>query len=363
MLLCEKFSLLNKLGPVIISFIFGLILSFSGLLPENAGETQDLIMSLSVVLALPMLLFGSDIRTWKRIAGKTSLSLMFGMISLIIIIIIGYQIWGNKIENADKIAGMMVGLYTGGTPNLAALKSALNVSPEVYIMINTYDLTYGVIYLISIMTFGKFLLKFILPKFKNTKIKTGIENYNQNINANPFLKKNIKELLFVLVLSLAVAGISLGISYIITGKINMLLLVLSLTSLSLIAGMNRNVKKAKSSFNFGMYFILVFSLSLASMVNTEILKNISFELFYYIGFTIFGTLLLHIVFSAIFKIDRDTTIVTSTALVCSPPFVPMIADSVKNKEIILPGITVGIIGYAIGNYIGVFISWILKNYL
>ncbi len=49
---------------------------------------------------------------------------------------------------------------------------------------------------------------------------------------------------------------------------------------------------------------------------------------------------------------------TSTALVCSPPFVPMIANAIKNKNVILPGITVGIIGYAIGNYLGVFISWL-----
>ncbi len=365
MRLCERISILNKIGPVIICFIFGLFLSFSGILPDNAIETQDLIMSLSVVVALPMLLFSSNIKTWKSLAGKTSLSFILGMISLIIIVAVGYTLWNDKIDNADKIGGMMIGLYTGGTPNLAALKTALNVTPETYLLITTYDLAYGVVFLLSIMTFGKFLLKFVLPIYKSQKLKSTSFNLSTETfkDTNPFKKGKSKQLIFVFILSLMIGGISLGLSILFTGEVNMLILILSLTSLSLLSGLNRKVKKAESAFNFGMYFILIFSLTLASMVQPSILQNISYELFYFIGFTIFGTLFLHIILSAIFRIDRDTTIVTSTALVCSPPFVPMIANSVKNKEIILPGITIGIIGYAVGNYLGVLMAWFLENYL
>ena len=38
----------------------------------------------------------------------------------------------------------------------------------------------------------------------------------------------------------------------------------------------------------------------------------------------------------------------------SPPFVPVIAAALKNKEIVVSGLIIGIIGYAIGNYLGVF---------
>jgi len=82
-------------------------------------------------------------------------------------------------------------------------------------------------------------------------------------------------------------------------------------------------------------------------------------LVFYIGLAIFGTLFLHVLLSSIFKIDTDTTIITSTALCCSPPFVPVVAGALKNKEIIISGITVGIIGYAIGNYLGVSLAWLL----
>ncbi|HOL18438.1 MAG TPA: DUF819 family protein, partial [Bacillota bacterium] len=62
----------------------------------------------------------------------------------------------------------------------------------------------------------------------------------------------------------------------------------------------------------------------------------------------------------LFKIDTDTFIITSTSAICSPPFVPVVANALKNKEIILSGIYTGIIGYAIGNYLGITFAYILR---
>lgn len=361
----EKFSLLKKAGSVVLAFIVGLIVSFTGILPESASEVQEIFMSATVIIALPMLLFGSDIRSWKKIAGKTLISFISALVSLIIIVAAGYLIWKDDIASADKVGGMMIGLYTGGTPNLAALQSALKVEPELYLMVNTYDLFYGAIYLLSIMSFGKILLSFIMKPFKtiatsyDKESKVMVEDYREN----PFQKSEFKNLTKTFVLAILIAGIGAGISFAITGGISMLILILVLTTLSLFAGTLKKVKVLKSAFNFGMYFILVFSLVLASMVRPELLANLSYSLFFYIGFTIFGTLFLHILLSIIFKVDRDTTLITSTALVCSPPFVAMIAASLKNKDIILPGITVGIIGYAVGNYLGVLVALVLKTYL
>ena len=37
----------------------------------------------------------------------------------------------------------------------------------------------------------------------------------------------------------------------------------------------------------------------------------------------------------------------------------MIAEAMKNRRVILTGITIGIIGYAAGNYLGVLIASLL----
>ena len=80
----------------------------------------------------------------------------------------------------------------------------------------------------------------------------------------------------------------------------------------------------------------------------------------FIILAVIGSLFLHGILSWIFKIDADSFIITSVALSMSPPFVPVVAAALKNKPIVVPGIILGIIGYAIGNYLGIFVAYALK---
>ena len=93
----------------------------------------------------------------------------------------------------------------------------------------------------------------------------------------------------------------------------------------------------------------------------ELFTRVNWTILVFVIFCIFGSLLLHALLCRIFKIDTDTMIITSTSAICSPPFVPVVANALKNREIILSGLYTGIIGYAIGNYLGISISYLLKT--
>ncbi len=80
---------------------------------------------------------------------------------------------------------------------------------------------------------------------------------------------------------------------------------------------------------------------------------------YYVAIAVFGTLALQAALSKIFKIDADTTIIISTTLICSPPFVP-VAGALKNKQVIISGLNVGVLGFAIGNYLEILLAWWLE---
>jgi len=62
-------------------------------------------------------------------------------------------------------------------------------------------------------------------------------------------------------------------------------------------------------------------------------------------------------------VDRDTMMISSTAAICSPPFVGMVAGALGNRALIAPGIAAGILGYAMGNYLGVMASRLLSLFL
>ncbi|MBQ3949373.1 MAG: DUF819 family protein, partial [Bacteroidales bacterium] len=62
---------------------------------------------------------------------------------------------------------------------------------------------------------------------------------------------------------------------------------------------------------------------------------------------------LQILFAKMLKIDGDSVMVCSVALINSPPFVPLAAALLNNKDIVILGITIGLLGYMLGNYLGI----------
>ena len=141
----------------------------------------------------------------------------------------------------------------------------------------------------------------------------------------------------------------------------MIITILSITSLGILASLIKRVNSIKRTFDVGMYFILIFSVVVASMADLRSFSSTHLHIFYWVALVYIGSLIIHVALAAIFKIDADNVIIVSTALSCSPPFVPVVAGALKNKEIIISGLTVGIVGYAIGNYLGVALALIIEK--
>jgi uncharacterized membrane protein len=120
------------------------------------------------------------------------------------------------------------------------------------------------------------------------------------------------------------------------------------------------VNKIKKTFQSGMYLIVIFCIVVGSMADFSIFTLDSLYIGAFIALVILGSLFFQVLFSRLFKIDTDTTIIASTAFIFSAPFVPTVANALKNKEIVLSGITIGIIGYASGNFLGITLAYFLR---
>ena len=358
---CKKSSLIRKMGSIVVAYALGITLGLSGLLPEGSAKIQDIIISGSIPLAIPLLLFPTRVKDWFNLAGPTFKALLVGLFSVVVTVFIGFFIF--KPEDSEdfwKVGALLIGVYSGGTPNLASLQAMLDVKAETYIIIHSYDMIFSTIYFLFLITIGhKFFLKFLPPFKHTTKLET---NTNDEIAIfdKIFNKKAAIPLLKVFGLAILILGISAGLASLFPPSSFMVVVILALSTLSLAASFIPSINKIETSFDLGMYFILVFSIAVASMVNLKELASASYDLIYYPAFVIFGSLLLQAIISKFTKTDADTLMITSTALICSPPFVPVISSAINNRNILVPGITVGIIGYAIGNYLGFFVGEILK---
>jgi len=211
--------------------------------------------------------------------------------------------------------------------------------------------------------FQRFGLLF-LPKFKSN-IKTNIKEQEKLAaeleSYEDLLKRsNLPNILKGIGLSVLIVATGAGVSMIVPEDFSTVAAILTITSLGIALALVPKVNTIPKTFHVGMYFILIFSLAVSSMGDLTTISNISTDIFLYVVYVVFGITILNFLFSAIFRIDADTTVITMTSLIFSPPFVPVIAAKFKNKEIIISGLTVGIIGYAVGNYLGILIAYALK---
>ncbi|MDZ7636215.1 MAG: DUF819 family protein [Bacteroidales bacterium] len=110
---------------------------------NSIAGVQDGAQTALVPLAIPLILFSLNVRRWLKFSGKGFLSMALALVSVMIIVATGYLIFRDKVEGSDKIGGMLIGLYTGGSVNLASIALALDVEPNAFIMTNTYDMIVG----------------------------------------------------------------------------------------------------------------------------------------------------------------------------------------------------------------------------
>lgn len=358
-----KFLLLRKAGNIVVVYIIGLIVGNIGILDHSHYQVQEGISNVSILLSLPLLLSVLNFSSWTRMARKSVVSLILGVVSVFVVVISGYYLFQPLVKDAWKITGLLVGVYTGGTPNLASIKEALSVSPNEYLMVHTSDLIFSGAYLLFLMSIGKVIFKKWLPFGYTYKGKFGQRSaeFSQNEDYSYFFKKyNLIPTLGILGVSVFILLLGFGASKLVSKEYSTMVAILVITSLGIGSSFINALRRSPKSFELGMYFILVFSLVVASMADLKKFSMEAMPIFLYISYTITLSLLLHLLLSKIFKIDADTMIITSTALICSPPFVPVVAGALNNRSIIISGLTVGIVGYAIGNYLGIFTALLMQ---
>lgn len=363
--LCRKVSVLGKIGPVLILYLIGMIIGNCGLIPEQMPAVQEILSNAMVPLAIPLMLFGC---TFRRSATRSQLmALVTGIIAVSVSVIGGFLIFGDKIPDGAKVGGMLTGVYSGGTINLAALKTMLGVADETYIIINSYDILVSFLYLTFLLTLGIKLFRHLLPNHIGKMSKADEKSIREEIRKNEedpykglWSRKGMLQAGSLMGMTLLICAISGGIALLLPDGMFMTVFILMLTTLGIACSFIRKVRETKYSYDIGMYFIYIFCIVVASMADLSKLDfTTGLPILGYLLTAVFGSLAIQALLARLFRIDADTMVITSVTLINSPPFVPMMAAAMKNKDVLIPGLTIGVVGYAIGNYLGFLMSQLL----
>lgn len=367
--ICLRVEIARKVGIVLLCYIAGIFLGNTGFFPESAQAYQEKMADATVAFALPLLLFTLDVRRWFALAGKALISMGAACFAAVIMAMLGTLLTHSMMEDSWKVGGMATGVYTGGTPNIAAIRAALDIDMDTFVIFHTYDTVVSIAYIIFCLSVAQRVFVKWLPPFSENApedlVHSQEETDTESITAfKGLLKPHSWASLFLLsLLSGAIVFIGAYASKLFPETAAPAVAIVIITTLGIAASFITPVRNTQYAFQWGMYVIYIFCCVVGSMVDARILTHIHYPILLFVAVAVFGSMALHALFCRLLRVDADTFIITSVSAICSPPFVPPVAAALKNRHMLLSGITTGIIGYAVGNYLGIFVAYLMRTLL
>ena len=365
--LCQRVSLLNKLGPIMVLYALGILIGNIGWKPEHMPLVQEIATSATIPLAIPMMLFAC-----RFTLSEASLQLkvcISGFLSVFLAIIIGYIFFGKHISAGAEIGGIMSGMYTGGMLNAAALQSIFRVEEQAYVIMCSYDIVISFLYLVFLVSVGYKLFRRLYGEKAHAELsaeeQADLERQIAEHECNPYeglwTKEGMRELGKIVGVTLLLVALSAASTLPFAKEWFMVIFILVLSTLGVVCSFFKPIRNLKRSFDIGMYLIYIFSIAMASMADFSKL-NLSegVNQIIFLCIAVFGSTLLHVIFCRIMRVGADAMVASSVAFINSPPFVPMMVVAMKNKSVLIVGLGAGIVGYALGNHFGVLMASLLN---
>ena len=352
-------KVLEWLSPVVLCYLFGIGLgNLPGWTPDTDLATTS--TEITVLLAIPLLLFSTDFPKWLRMAPKTVLSFSLAALSVMVVAAAATILVGGRDPETWKMAGMTVGVYTGGTPNMSAIGLALGVTEEKFVLVNGADVVLSAAYLLFLMTIAQRVLLRFLPAFQRSSLPEATHTSRMEADPVPALKARPKAVAGAIGLSVLSAGLTIGVVTLFDESLPIAPVILSVTTLGIALSFVPRIHNVASTYETGQYLLLIFAVAIGTLANLREMADAFSTVFVFVAIVLGASILLHYLLAALFRIDADTVLITSTAAVFGPAFVGPIAAVLKNREIVVSGLTTGVVGYAVGNYAGLAIAYLLQ---
>lgn len=363
---CRRLPLLGKIGPIMLLYAIGMIVGNAFILPSEMLVLQELLPNVMVPLAIPMMLFGCSFsRSELALQFKVCIS---GFLSVVVAVVGGYLLFGSKVPEGAAVGGIISGMYTGGTINAAALQTIFQIDSFTFTLVNSYDIVISFLYFVFLFSCGIRLFRRLFGE-KSRRAEVQDEEFMADSMAKQkstpyaglFTRQGLKELGAIVGVTLGVVALSGGVAFLVPGSWFMVVFILMLTTLGVALSFVERVRNMERSYDIGMYLIYVFSLAIASMADFSKLDiSEGVNLIAYMFFAVFVSLLVHAIICRVLKVDADSMTITSVAFINSPPFVPMVAAVMQNRKALITGLGAGIVGYALGNHLGVIVAQLLS---
>jgi uncharacterized membrane protein len=355
----ERYKGFRKLGAAAASILFAMVLSNAGLIP---GESivYEFFTGYGVLAGTVLILLSVDLSSIKAAGSTMAKAFLIGAVgSAVGAMIMGFILFQSLGEESYKLSGQFAATYVGGGMNFAAIGHAFGTAEELFTAGIAADVIITAFWLVACLA-APILLKSAPEEGGGTTPFEAPSDESGHTLEKALYSSGKAVSLVDLGAIVAITVSSIWVSTLLAGRFPVIPSVFWLTTLALILAQLPPVKRLTGSTVFGNYLIMLFlACNGAKSVIAKIVE-VGPEVFYFAV----GTVTIHglVIFGVgmMLRIDAGTLAIASQANVGGGTHAMAIATARGYNSRILPGVAVGIIGTALGNYIGLAVGNLMR---
>ena len=372
----QTYKWASKVTGAIIGLLLAMFLANIKVIPTEAA-TYDIVWGYVVPLGIPLLLYNANIKKIWRESGKMLIMFLLSSIGTLLGVFVSFILLKNHIPDLYKMAAMMTGSYIGGGVNFAAMAQSFGTGSEWVSALVVADNLLMALYffvLLAIPSIGFFRRKFIHPYIDEVEGRIDTKE-GENLAKQYWGRKEIslRDIAFGVALSFVIVWISTEISNFLgsvipTGNFildllngflgNKYLLITTFTVLLATFAPNfmSNIHGAQE---IGTFLIYIFLVVIGVPASIELIVTRAPLLLLFTGIIVAINMIISLILGKIFKFSIEEILVASNANIGGPTTAAAMAIAKGWNKLIGPSILAGILGYVIGNYLGIFMGNLL----
>ena len=366
-----RFPALGKVGASMMAIIFGAILSNTGLVPVTS-VVYDAVLGPVTSVAIAWLLLSVNLRDLMKAGPKVIGAFLVAVVGTVLGAFVAAAVYGAHFgDDTMRMAGALTGTYSGGSVNFVSVGRELGLSGALFAGLNAADAVVTGLWLAACLVLPIWIGRFyapVPPAGPDGEASPGagaMDDAGETTDGSDrhsrhpyFAREGLSALSIARLVAtgLILVFVSQWLGEIVSGVPS----ILWLTTLALALGHSPLFRDARGAMQLGSVGLHFFFVLIGIVSRWSEIAEVGVEVFLFalIVVAVHGVFVLGV--GRLLRLDIGTVAVASQAAVGGPTSALAVAISREWRHLVLPGVVVGLLGYAVGTYLGFGVAYVLR---
>ena len=360
-----RFPALGKLGASMMAIIFGAVLSNLNIVPVDS-IVYDVVLGPVTSVSIAWLLLSVDLRDLAKAGPRITGAFLVAVTGTVLGACVATVIYQSHFgDDTWRIAGALTGTYSGGSVNFVSVGREVGLTGALFAGLNAADAVVTGLWLAATLILPIWLARFYAPveapAATDDESSTGAPANERHRNHPYFAREGLS--------AVGIAGLfATGLILVFVSEwlgtvVPQIPSILWLTTLALALGHSPLYRDAPGAMQLGSVGLHFFFVLIGILSRVSEIAEVGFEVFYFTLIVVGVHAVFVLGIGRLLRLDIGSVLVASQAAVGGPTSALAVAISREWKHLVLPGVVVGLLGYAVGTYLGLGVAYLLRIFL